>query len=237
LRAIEYDVLLLLIIASVATHAIADDGASREEFDRSFVVGCQQGILESAVRDYAKLSGIESSSISPKVREEIRLVVAPVFPSCLCLRDKAAAQSGRKPETGAGFSVEFLARSKECAPDVETLANIRRRWQRLMQKAPLAQTQGESERQFRMAVIVATRTFKRYPKEAAQQGLQGKASIRVSVNEYGKIMSCELKVSTGHEILDTAALDMVKNAAASAQIPNALRGKEFAVDIPVSFVR
>lgn len=88
-----------------------------------------------------------------------------------------------------------------------------------------------------MAVVVATRTFKRYPKEASQQELQGKASIRVSVNEYGKITSCELKASTGNEILDTAALDMVNSGAETTQIPNALRGKEFAVDIPVSFVR
>lgn len=135
MRAIGYRVLLRLIIASAATHAIADDGASPEEFDRSFVVGCQQGILESTVRDYAKLAGIESSSISPKVREEVRLVVAPAFPSCLCLRDRAAAQNGQKRETGAGFSVEHWARSKECAPDVETLANAKRGWQRLKQEA------------------------------------------------------------------------------------------------------
>jgi TonB family protein len=44
-----------------------------------------------------------------------------------------------------------------------------------------------------------------------------------------------VKSSSGYEILDNVAVDMIKKAKPLTPIPAALRGKEFTVDIPVIF--
>jgi protein TonB len=41
--------------------------------------------------------------------------------------------------------------------------------------------------------------------------------------------------SAGHEVLDKQALDMIQKAKPRVQIPPALRGKEFSLEIPVIY--
>jgi protein TonB len=45
----------------------------------------------------------------------------------------------------------------------------------------------------------------------------------------------DLARSSGHEILDKAALDMLRQAAGRAVLPESLRGQNFAVLLPVVF--
>jgi protein TonB len=89
--------------------------------------------------------------------------------------------------------------------------------------------------QYRLALIVAARRYKRYPAQAMDKGWQGKVEIRLVVGANGTIQSSLVKASSGYEILDNQALDMVKKAKPLTQIPAALRGREFTVDIPVIF--
>ena len=89
--------------------------------------------------------------------------------------------------------------------------------------------------QYRLALIVAARRYKRYPAQAMDKGWQGKVEIRLVVGANGTIQSSLVKASSGYEILDNQALDMVKKAKPLTPIPAALRGREFTVDIPVIF--
>jgi protein TonB len=89
--------------------------------------------------------------------------------------------------------------------------------------------------QYRLALIGAARRYKRYPAQAMDKGWQGKVEIRLVVGANGTIQSSLVKASSGYEILDNQALDMVKKAKPLTPIPAALRGREFTVDIPVIF--
>ena len=89
--------------------------------------------------------------------------------------------------------------------------------------------------QYRLALIVTARRYKRYPAQAMDKGWQGKVEIRLVVGANGTIQSSLIKASSGYEILDNQALDMVKKAKPLTPIPAALRGREFTVDIPVIF--
>jgi protein TonB len=89
--------------------------------------------------------------------------------------------------------------------------------------------------QYRLALIGVARRYKRYPAQAMDKGWQGKVEIRLVVGANGMIQSSLVKASSGHEILDNQALDMVKKAKPLTPIPAALRGREFTVDIPVIF--
>ena len=92
-----------------------------------------------------------------------------------------------------------------------------------------------SRDQYRLALIGAAKRYKRYPAQAMQNGWTGKVEIRLVIGANGMIQSASIKTSTGFSLLDETALDMIKKAKPLAQIPPALRGKEFTIDVPVIF--
>jgi protein TonB len=89
--------------------------------------------------------------------------------------------------------------------------------------------------QYRLALIGVARRYKRYPAQAMDKGWQGRVEIRLVVGANGAIQSSLVKASSGYEILDNQALDMVNKAKPLTPIPAALWGREFTVDIPVIF--
>jgi len=89
--------------------------------------------------------------------------------------------------------------------------------------------------QYRLALIVATRRYKRYPAIAMDKGWQGRVEVRMAIDANGMVSSASIKRGSGHEILDNQALDMLKKGKTTVPIPASLRGREFSVDVPVIF--
>ena len=89
--------------------------------------------------------------------------------------------------------------------------------------------------QYRMALIVAARRYKRYPSQAMEKGWQGKVEVRLLIGVNGMILTAAVKTSSGFQLLDDTALDMIRKGKTLAPIPPGLRGKEFVVDVPVIF--
>jgi protein TonB len=104
--------------------------------------------------------------------------------------------------------------------------------------APAAIAEQASEvmlAQYRLAVIEAARRYKRYPPVALDNNWQGRAEVRMAIGADGTIAALSVRSSSGHEILDREALDMIRKAKPVAPIPTSLRGTAFTVDIPVVF--
>jgi protein TonB len=59
--------------------------------------------------------------------------------------------------------------------------------------------------------------------------------MRLRVAPGGKLIDARVEGSSGHEVLDTQALEMVKRVPALPQPPESLRDREFAVLVPVVF--
>jgi protein TonB len=55
------------------------------------------------------------------------------------------------------------------------------------------------------------------------------------IGANGMIASASIKTSSGHEVLDNQALDMLKKGKTTVPIPASLRGREFDIDVPVIF--
>ena len=89
--------------------------------------------------------------------------------------------------------------------------------------------------QYRLALIVATRRYKRYPAIALEKGWQGKVEVHMVIGANGMVASASIKIGSGHEILDDQALDMLKKGKTTVPIPAGLRGREFSIDVPVIF--
>lgn len=89
-------------------------------------------------------------------------------------------------------------------------------------------------RQYRLALAGEARRYRNYPEAARRAGMAGTAEVRVSVSA-GIARQTELARSSGYEMLDSAALEMLRAAAGRALLPESLRGQEFAVLLPVVF--
>jgi protein TonB len=93
----------------------------------------------------------------------------------------------------------------------------------------------EGLRLYRLNLAVAARRFKRYPVPAMDRGLSGRAEVAVAVAADGIAQPPQLASSSGHELLDEAALDMIARAVQATSLPQKLRGQAFAVRLPVLF--
>jgi periplasmic protein TonB len=90
-------------------------------------------------------------------------------------------------------------------------------------------------RGYRLAVAVQARRFKRYPAQAMASGWAGTAEVRIEVGSDGRPRPATIARSSGHEVLDRAALTTIDAGALRARLPDSLRGKAFAVVLPVVF--
>jgi protein TonB len=90
-------------------------------------------------------------------------------------------------------------------------------------------------RGYRLAIASQARRFKRYPAEAKASGWAGSTEVRLEVGAEGQPRPATVARSSGYEALDRAALAMIDAGAARARLPDSLRGREFAVMLPVEF--
>ena len=88
---------------------------------------------------------------------------------------------------------------------------------------------------YRSAVMGAANRYKRYPRIAQENNWQGRVEVTLRVRANGSIASLDIKKSAGYEALDRQALDMIREANSRTPLPEVLRGREFAIDIPVVF--
>ena len=74
-----------------------------------------------------------------------------------------------------------------------------------------------------------------YPRMALTRRWQGTADLKLQIAADGNLKALSVAHSSGFEILDEQAMKMVKDAMPLPALPDALRGHEFAIDIPVAF--
>ena len=101
-------------------------------------------------------------------------------------------------------------------------------------QSPRAGVSAEGLRQYRFALAREARRHRQYPPLARSRGWEGVAEVRVEVNP-GQHPAVALSRSSGHELLDTQALEMMRLAIVSAILPDTLRGYSFSVPVPISF--
>jgi protein TonB len=85
------------------------------------------------------------------------------------------------------------------------------------------------------ALWSAISKHKKYPKIAQMRGWQGETIIELELDGTGKIKSKKITQSSGYEVLDKQALEMVEKALPFPTPPEALRSSNFTITIPVPF--
>jgi periplasmic protein TonB len=90
-------------------------------------------------------------------------------------------------------------------------------------------------RSYRLALARAAGRYKRYPVQAIEVGWAGTVEVRVIARADGVTRAAELAKSSGHAVLDEAALEMLRRALPTTPLPPTLQGQAFAISLPVLF--
>jgi protein TonB len=90
-------------------------------------------------------------------------------------------------------------------------------------------------RDYSAVVSSAVARKKVYPRMALMRHWQGTTQLKLQVGADGSTKALSIARSSGFEILDEQAMKMVKEAMPLPNLPDALRGQEFVLDIPVAF--
>lgn len=77
--------------------------------------------------------------------------------------------------------------------------------------------------------------YKKYPRIAQQRGWQGEVVVELLLDGNGKLQSKKILQSSGYDSLDNQALEMVEKALPFPAPPEALRGSNFTIRVPIPF--
>lgn len=77
--------------------------------------------------------------------------------------------------------------------------------------------------------------YQHYPRIAQLRRWEGKVQLKVFVAKKGTITHVVVAESSGHEVLDQQAVEMVNRANPLPNMPEALQGREFTILVPVVF--
>ena len=75
-----------------------------------------------------------------------------------------------------------------------------------------------------------------YPEFAREKNKQGKAILSIKLGRNGNILNVSVGNSSGHEVLDEAAVKAIKDAAPYPKIPDKLNRQYVLLKLPISFV-
>lgn len=92
---------------------------------------------------------------------------------------------------------------------------------------------GDALRQYRLALALEARRFKRYPRLARERAWEGTVEVAVRLGSGPALAS--LEHSSGYGLLDDQGLEMVRQALAVTPVPEALRGREWRLVFPIQF--
>jgi protein TonB len=88
---------------------------------------------------------------------------------------------------------------------------------------------------YRLSLAISARRFKRYPALARERGWEGTVELALNVNALVPDPEVVLVRSSGRDVLDEQALEMMTQAARVTSLPQSLKGRDFRVLLPVKF--
>ena len=105
--------------------------------------------------------------------------------------------------------------------------------------APKAQPESVRElalvQKYKDSISTLIRNHENYPLVAKRRGWEGTTVVGLTLALDGTVKSISVIESSGRDILDEAALTMVRKAAPLPRAPEELRGQERMVRVPIVF--
>ncbi len=88
---------------------------------------------------------------------------------------------------------------------------------------------------YRQSVLLWLEKFRYFPESASRREIEGQTIVRITIAKDGKLLASTVKESSGYELLDTAAIDIVRRAAPYPPIPKDVDGASIQLTVPIEF--
>ena len=75
----------------------------------------------------------------------------------------------------------------------------------------------------------------KYPRAARRAGLEGRVVVKLVLDGQGRVLQVDLASSSGHAILDNAALEAARSVKVLPAAPRALEWGKKAIKVPFTF--
>jgi protein TonB len=167
--------------------------------------------------------------IEPKIKPEPKPVVKPL-PTPVVQQSEPVAE----PPPAQPTEVIAVAPKPNAAPPVQTAPVPTP----VKQEPPPVTNQADyddARSKYGNSLWGAISKHKKYPKIAAMRNWQGEAIVELELDGNGKLKSKKIIQSSGHDVLDKQALEMVEKALPFPAPPDVLRGNNFTITVPVPF--
>jgi protein TonB len=167
--------------------------------------------------------------IEPKIKPEPKPVIKPL-PTPVVEQNEPVAE----PPPSQPTEVIAVAPKPNAAPPIQTVPAPTP----VKQEPPPVTNQADFEdarSKYGNSLWGAISKHKKYPKIAAMRNWQGEAIVELELDGNGKLKSKKIVQSSGHDVLDKQALEMVEKALPFPAPPDVLRGNNFTITVPVPF--
>jgi protein TonB len=184
--------------------------------------------MQAVINPPAQATPERSPLPLPVVRSDVPREVVSATSRSQVLK-KAATVRESPPADSAAVASAQLAPERSAPSSVAVAPGL---------SGPLADHESVSPddlRQYRVALAIAARRFKRYPPLARERGWEGRVEVAVSMSSSLPVPKMSLVRSSGHALLDEQAVSMVERASAATALPDGLRGRGFRVLLPIEF--
>lgn len=84
-------------------------------------------------------------------------------------------------------------------------------------------------------VVLRIGKARKYPADARKQKITGTVKVRFTIDRYGNIQSKDIAESSGHTVLDNAALKVLEDVGKLPTPPVHLRGDSFTLVVPLNY--
>jgi len=86
------------------------------------------------------------------------------------------------------------------------------------------------------AIVLAwLERHKEYPRRAQQRRQEGVVLLFIAIDRGGRVLEARIEQSSGHDLLDQAALDMLERAAPLPPVPDDMPQQRLEIVVPVQF--
>lgn len=105
----------------------------------------------------------------------------------------------------------------------------------LRREPELPEGYADALRGYRVALARQAKRYRLYPPAAQEMGLGGRSEVEV-VLPAAAAPEVRIKKTSGHQVLDQAALEMLRRSVRGVELPPPLKGRRLTVALPVEFV-
>ncbi len=222
-------ILLRALVLSLVVHCVILLGS------RLLVPPVLSGVANSDQGLYVLLA--VGSSASRPLAASYPVAVVPEKVQSQSPKRLAVEKGASNPSVFPGFSRSTVATDLPAAAESSSAAQqARSKEVDALQAAELKETSNaEGVGEYRLSLAREARRFKRYPAVAREKSWEGVVVLTIHASAGAAVPAVSIGQGSGHQELDVQAVEMMENAMRLATVPEKLRGKQFAISLPIHY--